>query len=150
MPISMVFCSRQKFTHFCHFPALWWFVQRADLYWWCWYCRINTSQTAIEYCRYSTGNHTNNYDFKPSWKSNITLNIFQQPVIFSGTLRSNIAMFEEASDDEIYRILKLVQLDQLADSKENLLNLQLNGGATHLRSNEQKLHKLFRVVVPLI
>ena len=59
--------------------------------------------------------------------------IFQDPVLFSGTLRMNLDPFETKSDDELWECLELAHLKPYVESLPEKLEHQCTEGGESFR-----------------
>ncbi|KAJ3322725.1 Canalicular multispecific organic anion transporter 2 [Boothiomyces sp. JEL0866] len=71
-------------------------------------------------------------------RSKITM-IPQDPVIFQGTLRSNIDLFEKYTDNEIWRVLEAVGLKELCSNNEQKLNMEISANGENMSAGEKQL-----------
>ena len=60
--------------------------------------------------------------------------ILQEPVLFSGSLRTNLDPFEKATDDEIWTSLEHSQLKDFFKSQPEQLSFHCTEGGDNLRS----------------
>ncbi|CAF3009520.1 unnamed protein product [Rotaria sp. Silwood2] len=74
----------------------------------------------------------------------------QDPVLFTGTMRSNLDPFSEYSDAEIWRVLEQVQLKTLvADEMPNGLHSIVNEGGSNLSVGQKQLVCLARAILKM-
>ena len=71
----------------------------------------------------------------------------QNPVVFSGSLRTNLDPLGKHSDFELWEALELVQLKQLVDTLQGKLDYTLNSRGMNLSVGEKQLICLARVLL---
>lgn len=69
----------------------------------------------------------------------------QDNFLFDDTLRNNLGLYKDVSDDEIIKILKMVQLDKYAS--KDFLDIQLGNEGISLSGGEQKRLTLARALL---
>lgn len=79
-------------------------------------------------------------------RSRLTI-IPQDPVLFSGSLRSNLDPFEIKTDDEIWRALELSHLKTFAKSLTAGLNHEISEGGENLSVGQRQLVCLARALL---
>lgn len=79
--------------------------------------------------------------------------VAQDPVLFSGTIRSSLDPFDEYSDEEILRVLKQVQIsgiisgDSLSLEDGSFLNSRVSAGGSNFSSGAAQLLSLSRALL---
>jgi len=63
----------------------------------------------------------------------------QDPVIFSNTIRYNLDPFGKVSEDELHRVLRLVQMDEVVDALPNGLNEEIAEGGENFSQGQRQL-----------
>jgi len=71
----------------------------------------------------------------------------QTPVLFPGTLRSNLDPFKEATDDEIWSCLQKVQLSDTAAALPEKLNSPIISGGANWSAGEKQLICMARAII---
>jgi ABC-type multidrug transport system fused ATPase/permease subunit len=71
----------------------------------------------------------------------------QEPVMFGGTIRTNLDPFNEHSDDEIYDVLRKCLLGPMIDSSEDGLHTQVEQLGTNFSLGTQQLICLARAML---
>ncbi|KAK0397405.1 hypothetical protein QR680_002116 [Steinernema hermaphroditum] len=79
-------------------------------------------------------------------RSRLTI-VPQDPVLFSGTLRMNLDPFEEYSDADLWRALKLAHLESFVDSLSDRLEHKISEGGENLSVGQRQLVCLARAVL---
>ncbi len=79
-------------------------------------------------------------------RSRLTI-IPQDPVLFSGTLRSNIDPFEAYSDDDIWRVIGLSHLKAFVSNLPSGLGYEIAEGGTNLSVGQKQLVCLARALL---
>eukprot|EP00095_Tigriopus_kingsejongensis_P008533 maker-scaffold81_size397536-snap-gene-2.18 protein:Tk08533 transcript:maker-scaffold81_size397536-snap-gene-2.18-mRNA-1 annotation:"multidrug resistance-associated protein 1 isoform x4" len=79
-------------------------------------------------------------------RSNITI-IPQDPVLFSGTMRLNLDPFEIATDDQIWRALKLGHLSEYVSGLRYGLDQEISEGGGNLSVGQRQLVCLARALL---
>lgn len=79
-------------------------------------------------------------------RSRLTI-IPQDPVLFTGTLRTNIDPFNKHSDEELWAALELVNLRPLVQSFDSALNLSITEGGDNLSVGQRQLICLARALL---
>lgn len=68
----------------------------------------------------------------------------QVPVLFTGTIRSNLAPFGEASDAEIWAALRRAHLAPVVEGSSMGLDMMLSEGGAPLSAGQKQLIALAR------
>ena len=63
----------------------------------------------------------------------------QDPVLFSGTVRSNLDPFDEHTDDEVWRALEQVQMDRAVRSFDRQLQYQVDEDGANFSHGQRQL-----------
>jgi len=71
----------------------------------------------------------------------------QEPVLLQGTLRSNIDTFAWHSDDSVWNVLRLVQLEEVVNGLEGGLNCAIEAGGSNLSYGQRQLVSLARIIL---
>ncbi|VDO98041.1 unnamed protein product [Soboliphyme baturini] len=71
----------------------------------------------------------------------------QDPVLFIGTLRSNLDPFDEYSDEELWKALALVELDKLVTALPDGLSAKTYEGGVNLSVGQRQLVCLARAML---
>ena len=79
-------------------------------------------------------------------RSRLTI-IPQDPVLFSGTLRSNIDPFEESNDAKIWKVLELSHLKKFVEGLTSGLDYEIAEGGTNLSVGQKQLVCLARALL---
>jgi len=79
-------------------------------------------------------------------RSNLSI-IPQDPILFSGTVRYNIDPFEVTSDDEVWEVLKKVQLDETVGNLANKLQEQVVEGGENFSQGQRQLMCIARALL---
>ena len=79
-------------------------------------------------------------------RSRLTI-IPQDPVLFSGTLRSNIDPFETYSDEDIWKVLHLSHLKTFVSSMPSGLNYEIAETGSNLSVGQKQLVCLARALL---
>lgn len=79
-------------------------------------------------------------------RKNISI-IPQDPVLFSGSLRSNLDPFDENSDDAIWRVLEQVELKDTVSSLAGGLNCKISDGGSNFSLGQRQLICLGRALL---
>jgi ATP-binding cassette, subfamily C (CFTR/MRP), member 4 len=72
-----------------------------------------------------------------------------EPVLFSGTLRSNLDPFDEKTDDEIWEALEHVQMKNSVSMLDNGLTTKISSGCSAFIATERQLFCLARAILCL-
>ncbi len=93
----------------------------------------------------------NNINVEELNKSSLRKEIFlvlQMPILFNSTLRFNIAMGDEnISDDEIYKALKIAQLDSMIDDMQDKLDTIVGHHGIRLSGGQRQRLSIARMII---
>uniref|UniRef100_A0AC34QBL2 Uncharacterized protein n=1 Tax=Panagrolaimus sp. JU765 TaxID=591449 RepID=A0AC34QBL2_9BILA len=79
-------------------------------------------------------------------RSRLTI-VPQDPVLFSGTLRTNLDPFKKHTDEELWRVLKLTHMDTYVASLTDLLDHKVSEGGENLSVGQRQLICLARALL---
>lgn len=63
----------------------------------------------------------------------MTIHFFQDPVLFSGSLRMNLDPFERHTDEQVWKALELAHLKDFAKGLNARLQYEVTEGGENLR-----------------
>lgn len=89
-------------------------------------------------------------DFMEYTKQEVRSNIgyvLQEPAIFSGNIRDNIAFGKEATDEEIENVLKMIGATKFVDSFEKGIYTELEYLGSNLSTGEKQLISFARILL---
>lgn len=73
--------------------------------------------------------------------------VLQEPVLFKGTIASNIKFGKEVTDDEVERILKMIGGQKIIDKFPQGIHQKITRSGLNLSSGEKQLISLARVLI---
>ena len=71
----------------------------------------------------------------------------QDPILFSGTLRSNLDPFEENTDEKIWQVIEEVELKKALEFYEGGLNCKINDSGSNFSMGQRQLICLARAML---
>ncbi len=83
---------------------------------------------------------------KRTFRSHLGI-ILQEPILFQGTLASNIKFGKEVSDQQIIDTLKLIGADNILSKFDNDINSYISNNGANLSLGEKQLISLARVLI---
>ncbi len=83
---------------------------------------------------------------KRTFRSHLGI-ILQEPILFQGTLASNIKFGKEVSDQQIIDTLKLIGADNILEKFNNDINSYISNNGANLSLGEKQLISLARVLI---
>jgi len=79
-------------------------------------------------------------------RKNISI-IPQDPILFTGTLRSNLDPFEERNDEDIWQVLKQIELSEVVSHLSGGLNCKIADGGSNFSLGQRQLICLGRALL---
>ncbi|WOO88607.1 ABC transporter ATP-binding protein [Mollicutes bacterium LVI A0078] len=83
---------------------------------------------------------------KRTFRSHLGI-ILQEPILFQGTLASNIKFGTEASDEKVVETLKLIGAENILAKFDNDINSHISNNGANLSLGEKQLISLARVLI---
>ncbi len=83
---------------------------------------------------------------KRTFRSHLGI-ILQEPILFQGTLASNIKFGKEATDEEIIETLKMIGAEGILDKFDGDIHSSITNGGGNLSLGEKQLISLARVII---
>lgn len=83
---------------------------------------------------------------KRTFRSHLGI-ILQEPILFQGTLASNIKFGTEASDEKVVETLKLIGAENILAKFDNDINSHISNNGVNLSLGEKQLISLARVLI---
>lgn len=83
---------------------------------------------------------------KQSYRDNMGI-VLQTPALFQGTLKSNVTMERDYSDDEVIDVLKSVGADYLIDRTSDGINMPISFRGENLSLGEKQLISFARILL---
>ncbi len=83
---------------------------------------------------------------KRTFRSHLGI-ILQEPILFQGTLATNIKFGKEASDQQIVETLKMIGAEKILDKFDNDIHSPITNGGGNLSLGEKQLISLARVLI---
>ena len=71
----------------------------------------------------------------------------QEPVLFAGTLRSNVDLFYMYTDEQVYEVLKQVNLGEFLETIDYNLKYPISGASESLSAGQKQLICLARALI---
>lgn len=83
---------------------------------------------------------------KRTYRSHLGI-ILQEPILFQGTLATNIKFGKEASDEKIIETLKMIGAEAILDKFDGDIHSNISNGGNNLSLGEKQLISLARVII---
>ncbi len=83
---------------------------------------------------------------KRTYRSHLGI-ILQEPILFQGTLATNIKFGKEASDEQIIETLKMIGASEILDKFDGDIHKSISNGGGNLSLGEKQLISLARVLI---